>query len=140
MPKERKQRGILATSTGKQRLQQAKANGRNKLGRLLTYDNIAEKAEVDKRTVERFMKGIQAVDRDKAYAICTALGLEITDVVDPDEWNYEESSNTEINWTEICQQALINKPLRRFATDEPCELEIFVPLGLVAKTQVPQSE
>jgi HEAT repeat protein/energy-coupling factor transporter ATP-binding protein EcfA2/transcriptional regulator with XRE-family HTH domain len=100
---------------------------------LLTYDNIAEKAGVVKRTVERFIRGVQAVDRDKAYAICTALGLEITDVVDPDEWNYDESSNTEINWTEICQQALINKPLRRFATDEPCELEIFVPLGLVER-------
>lgn len=133
MSKERKQRGILATPTGKQRLQEAKANGRNELGRLLTYDNIAEKAGVDKRTVERFIRGVQAVDRDKAYAICTALGLEITDVVDPDEWNYDESSNTEINWTEICQQALINKPLRRFATDEPCELEIFVPLGLVER-------
>jgi HEAT repeat protein/transcriptional regulator with XRE-family HTH domain/energy-coupling factor transporter ATP-binding protein EcfA2 len=133
MSKERKQRGILATPTGKQKLQEAKANGRNELGRLLTYDNIAEKAGVDKRTVERFIRGVQAVDRDKAYAICTALGLEITDVVDPDEWNYDESSNTEINWTEICQQALINKPLRRFATDEPCELEIFVPLGLVER-------
>jgi hypothetical protein len=138
MPKERKQRGILATSTGKQRLQQAKANGRNKLGRLLTYDNIAEKAEVDKRTVERFMKGIQAVDRDKAYAICTALGLEITDVVDPDEWNYEESSNTEINWTEICQQALINKPLRQQATEEGFEVKIFVPLGLMERKQQPK--
>jgi len=138
MPKERKQRGILATSTGKQRLQQAKANGRNKLGRLLTYDNIAEKAEVDKRTVERFMRGVQAVDRDKAYAICTALGLEITDVVDPDEWNYEESSNTEINWTEICQQALINKPLRQQATEEGFEVKIFVPLGLMERKQQPK--
>ena len=133
MSKERKQRGILATPTGKQKLQEAKANGRNELGKLLTYDNIAEKAVVDKKTVERFMRRLQLIDRDKAYAICTALGLEITDVVDPDEWNYDESSNTEINWTEICQQALINKPLRRFATDEPCELEIFVPLGLVER-------
>ena len=133
MSKERKQRGILATPTGKQKLQEAKANGRNELGKKLTYDNIAEKAVVDKKTVERFMRRLQLIDRDKAYAICTALGLEITDVVDPDEWNYDESSNTEINWTEICQQALINKPLRRFATDEPCELEIFVPLGLVER-------
>ncbi|GCL51249.1 putative signal transduction protein with Nacht domain protein [Microcystis aeruginosa NIES-3804] len=133
MSKERKQRGILATPTGKQKLQEAKANGRNELGRLLTYDNIAEKAGVDKRTVERFMRRLQLIDRDNALAICQALGLEITDVVDPDEWNCDESSNTEINWTEICQQALINKPLRRFATDEPCELQIFVPLGLVER-------
>ncbi|GBL13124.1 hypothetical protein MTo_00413 [Microcystis aeruginosa NIES-1211] len=133
MSKERKQRGILATPTGKQKLQEAKANGRNELGRLLTYDNIAEKAVVDKKTVERFMRRLQLIDRDNALAICQALGLEITDVVDPDEWNCDESSNTEINWTEICQQALINKPLRRFATDEPCELEIFVPLGLVER-------
>ncbi|WP_072926111.1 HEAT repeat domain-containing protein [Microcystis aeruginosa] len=133
MSKERKQRGILATPTGKQKLQEAKANGRNELGKLLTYDNIAEKAVVDKKTVERFMRRLQLIDRDNALAICQALGLEITDVVDPDEWNYDESSNTEINWTEICQQALINKPLRRFATDEPCELEIFVPLGLVER-------
>jgi len=133
MSKERKQRGILATPTGKQKLQEAKANGRNELGKKLTYDNIAEKAVVDKKTVERFMRRLQLIDRDNALAICQALGLEITDVVDPDEWNYDESSNTEINWTEICQQALINKPLRRFATDEPCELEIFVPLGLVER-------
>ena len=133
MSKERKQRGILATPTGIQRLEQAKADGRNELGKKLTYDNIAEKAVVDKKTVERFMRRLQLIDRDNALAICQALGLEITDVVDPDEWNCDESSNTEINWTEICQQALINKPLRRFATDEPCELEIFVPLGLVER-------
>ena len=133
MSKERKQRGILATPTGIQRLKQAKADGRNELGKKLTYDNIAEKAVVDKKTVERFMRRLQLIDRDNALAICQALGLEITDVVDPDEWNCDESSNTEINWTEICQQALINKPLRRFATDEPCELEIFVPLGLVER-------
>ena len=138
MSKERKQRGILATPTGKQKLQEAKANGRNELGKLLTYDNIAEKAVVDKKTVERFMRRLQLIDRDKAYAICTALGLEITDVVDPDEWNYDESSNTEINWTEICQQALINKPLRQQATEEGFEVKIFVPLGLMERKQQPK--
>jgi hypothetical protein len=59
--------------------------------------------------------------------------LGITHVVGPDQWSCGRSSPRMIDWTEICQQLILNKPLRRLATDEPCEVEIFVPLGLVER-------
>ncbi len=131
MSEERKKRGILATPTGKQILQKAKAEGRSEVGKALTYERIAEKAEVDKKTVERFLKRLQPVDRDSAYAISLALGLEITDVVDPDEWNNNQPCKTEINWDELCRQK--TEKLRTGATEEGFELDIFVPLGLMER-------
>lgn len=93
MSRERKQRGILATPTGKERLQKAKAD-RRELNKALSYERIAHKADLDKKTVERFLRRLKPVDRDSAYAICQALELEITDIVDPDEWNDDQLLQT----------------------------------------------
>ncbi|MDJ0658337.1 MAG: tetratricopeptide repeat protein [Crocosphaera sp.] len=106
MSEERKPRSISATEAGKQKLLQAKNTGRDKDGKRLTYPRIAEKASVEKKTVERFIREGKAVDRDIAYAICQALDLEITDVVDPDEWNYHQQSKPLITTTAVIDTTL----------------------------------
>ncbi len=82
MTKKRKKRGIPATSYGIELLQEAKANGGGNCGKSLTYDNIAEKAELDRKTVVRFFKG-WGVDSSSARKICNVLGLKLADVTVP---------------------------------------------------------
>jgi DNA replication protein DnaC len=40
-----------------------------------------------------------------------------------------------ITWREVCRQMLEKHPLRQHATEENCELEIYVPLGLMERKQ-----
>jgi hypothetical protein len=47
MSQTRKPRGVRATREGLQKLQQAKATGRDEDGKALTYERIAERARVD---------------------------------------------------------------------------------------------
>jgi HEAT repeat protein len=42
---------------------------------------------------------------------------------------------TTITWREVCRQMLAKHPLRQHATEEDCELDIHVPLGLMERKQ-----
>jgi NACHT domain len=87
---QRRKRGVQATDDGRKKLQQAKTAGRNEKGKLLTYENIADKADIQaKKTVERFFKG-EAIEEGYAKAICQALGLKPIDIINPDEWNRKQ--------------------------------------------------
>jgi HEAT repeat protein len=138
MSQTRKSRGVRATEEGIQKLQQAKAAGRDEDGKPLTYERIAERARVDKKTVERFFRR-EAKDRDSAIAITNALNLEITEVVDPEEWNPREQTSEPIDWHEVCGKVLAQQReeqrLRRQATEWGFELNVYVPLGLVERKQ-----
>jgi transcriptional regulator with XRE-family HTH domain len=137
MSQTRKPRSVRATEEGVQKLRQAKAAGRDEDGKPLTYEYIAEKAGVEKKTVERFVRENKAVDRGYAIAITNALNLEITEVVDPKEWNPPEQTAGAINWHEVCGKVLARQReeqrLRRQATERGFELNVYVPLGLVER-------
>ncbi len=97
MPTQRT-RGIAATVAGLQKLREVKAAGKED-GNRLTYEGIADRisqnsqASVDSRTVRRFFKG-EGIDRDCIQVICAALGLEVTEIVAPNEWNPVKSGQT----------------------------------------------
>jgi tetratricopeptide (TPR) repeat protein len=97
MPTQRT-RGIAATVAGLQKLGEVKAAGKAD-GTRLTFEGIADRisqnsqASVDPRTVRRFFKG-EGIDRDYVLAICAALGLEVTEIVDQNEWNPAKSRQT----------------------------------------------
>jgi hypothetical protein len=99
-----RKRSVRATEEGRQKLIQAKAAGRDD-DKALTYERIAEKARVDKKTVERFFRG-EAKDRDSVIAIVQALGLDLNEVVDPKEWNPAEQTADAIDWREVCGKVL----------------------------------
>jgi GTPase SAR1 family protein/Tfp pilus assembly protein PilP len=138
MSQTRKPRGVRATREGLQKLQQAKAAKRNDKGKPWTYFDVATAAEVDEKTVQRFFRG-EAKDRNYAIAITNALNLEITEVVDPKEWNPVEQTAGAINWRDVCGKVLAqqreNQRLRRQATERGFELNVYVPLGLVERKQ-----
>ncbi len=91
-------RGIAATVAGLQKLGEVKAAGKAD-GTRLTFEGIAyrfsknSQPSVDPRTVRRFFKG-EGIDRDCVLAICKALDLEVTEIVDPKEWYSSKSRQT----------------------------------------------
>jgi tetratricopeptide (TPR) repeat protein len=97
MPTQRT-RGIAATVAGLQKLREVKAAGKED-GTRLTFEGIAyrfsenSQPSVDPRTVRRFFKG-EGIDRDYVLAICKALDLEVTEIVDPNEWHPAKSRQT----------------------------------------------
>jgi hypothetical protein len=70
------------------------------------------------------------------------LGLEITEVVDPKEWNPGEQISEAIDWRDVCGKVLAQQQefqrLRRQATERGFELNVYVPLGLVERKQQPR--
>ncbi|AFY61128.1 tetratricopeptide repeat protein [Synechococcus sp. PCC 6312] len=98
MPTQQRTRGIAATVAGQQKLQETKAAGKED-GTRLTFECIADRisrnsqTSVDPRTIRRFFNG-EGIDRDYVLAICTALGLEVTEIVDPNEWHPNKSRQT----------------------------------------------
>ena len=136
--KETRKRGIRATEEGRKKLTTAKAAKRNHNDKVWTYLDIATAAEVNETTVKRFFRG-EAVDRESAISICKALGLEVTDIVDANELNPPTSklTPTEIDWREICDKVVATQQLRRQATAQQYELNIYVPLGLMERPKTP---
>jgi hypothetical protein len=132
----RKRRGVRATEEGLQKLQKAKAAGLDDGGKPVTYERIAYKAGISIDTVKRFFSA-KAIDRDLATVIAQALGLEVSEVVAPDEWNRSEHTSEVIDWHEVCRAMLeVQKPkLRRQATEMGFELNVHIPLGLVERKQ-----
>lgn len=90
MSRERKPRGICATSHGYELLHQAKANKLDDEGKRFSYKRIASQAQVDVKTVGRFFKK-KAVDYSSALAIINVFGLKISDVIAPHETILENS-------------------------------------------------
>jgi hypothetical protein len=78
MNKSRKSRGVCASLEGKKLLEEAKDNKR------LTYDSIAELAQVSDKTVRRLFDG-EKIDRSNAKLIITELGLEYDSVISREE-------------------------------------------------------
>ncbi len=144
MSQTRKPRGVRATEAGRQKLLQAKASRRNDKGKPWTYFDVATAAEVDEKTVQRFFRG-EAKDRNYAIAIVQALDLDITEVVDPKEWNPAEQTAEAINWREVCRKVLAQQRekqnFRRAITGRHLGHEaknVYVKLGLVKPKEQPR--
>ncbi|MCT7994823.1 HEAT repeat domain-containing protein [Laspinema olomoucense] len=135
MSQTRRLRGVQVTGEGLEKLREAKAAEPN------TYMDIAEKALVSEHTVKRFFSG-KRVDRDSAIAICKALGLEVNDVVDPNEWNPptpDEPTTNDIDWREV-GETMLNRRLSSnlLTANENINFnldDIHVPLALVERRQ-----
>lgn len=75
MVKQRRTRGVLASTSGVELMEQAKAEKR------LTNESIASAAVLDVKTVGRFLNRDQHIDRMSARSIVAVLELEFNDVV-----------------------------------------------------------
>jgi hypothetical protein len=77
---ETRDRGVLASPDGIQKLKAAQAGRRNTDGRIWTLRDIAIGSGIEERTVGRFFRREARVDEKTARSICEVLGV-----------NYEES-------------------------------------------------
>ena len=94
--RERRNRDtVRVNEDGKQKLTTAKAAKRNEDNKLWRDLDIAIAAGLGEKTVQRFFCG-QAVDRETAIAICKALDLEITEILEPSLPNEINSQPPEI--------------------------------------------
>jgi HEAT repeat protein/energy-coupling factor transporter ATP-binding protein EcfA2 len=139
---ETRDRGIPATPDGIAKLKNAKNTGKDDNGKPWTFPSIAEKAGIQShKTVERFFKG-EGIERGNANAICQALNLEITEIVDRHEWSPPSPPATQIDWREICRAAAQTKRQAAnsfFANDLGRKIDLdHVPLGLIERPQKPQ--
>ena len=141
---ETRDRGIPATPDGIAKLNNAKNTGKDDNGKGWIFRSIAEKADIQShKTVERFFKG-KGIDKGNAYAICQALNLEITEIVDRHEWSPPSPPATQIDWRETWRAAAQTKRQAAntfFANDLGRKIdlnEIHVPLGLIERQQKPQ--
>jgi tetratricopeptide (TPR) repeat protein len=87
MTRRRKSRSVQATEEGIRILKESKAANRDSEGRRLTFERIAEKADVDPKTVKTFLYG-GGVDPESAWAIAEkGFGLKVIDIVGIEAWN-----------------------------------------------------
>jgi hypothetical protein len=79
MLKQRRTRGVLATSSGREKMAEAKAKKR------WSNDTLAIQANSNEKTVNKFLNGSARIDPSSAHSIIAALELEYSDVVSPIE-------------------------------------------------------
>jgi DNA-binding Xre family transcriptional regulator len=99
MSQNRKPRGICATENGYLKLQEAKSAGRDEDGQPLTFEKIALKAGVNERTVRRLFNR-DGIDKDSGFAICEALGLKPTEILELNPRS--EEPDRKILWFWVC--------------------------------------
>ncbi|WP_254563677.1 HEAT repeat domain-containing protein [Oscillatoria sp. HE19RPO] len=138
---ETRQRGVRIHRYGKEKLTTTKATTQNYKGKKWTYADISRSAHVSESTVKRFFSG-KEVDEESAIAICDALGLEVKDVVDLNEWNPptpDEPTTNDIDWREVCETMLNRRLSSNLLTaNEDINFnldDIHVPLALVERRQ-----
>ncbi|MEM8723090.1 MAG: NACHT domain-containing protein, partial [Cyanobacteria bacterium P01_G01_bin.39] len=128
----------MAHEQGKRLLRSAQKQG-DENGKKWTYELIAEKVHVEKKTVSRFFGGKEKINFDTAKDICEVLGLDIEDIIDPNDLPSSVQEETEIDWHYVCQKVLVEQQqqqrIRRKITERGYELNMFVPLGLVERRE-----
>lgn len=81
---QKRPRSIGANAQGREKLRLAKESRRVGNKRLLSFAKIAEQAYVEETTVKRFFRG-ERIYTENAEATCKVLGLDLADVVAPEE-------------------------------------------------------
>ena len=129
MVQQNRPRSVRASARGIERLNQAKESKRDGNGARLSLAKIAEQAYVEETTVKRFFRG-ERIYTDNAEAICQVLGLDLVDIVDPEEFNqFSISNGTQITLTGSLDQVKpqldkILEDLRKNSGDQTVTIRI----------------
>jgi transcriptional regulator with XRE-family HTH domain len=87
---ETRDRGVIASTEGIQKLKAAQAGQRNADGKIWTLRDIAIASGIDERTVGRFFRRESNVDEKTARAICEVLGVTYEEAIDLQSSEIEE--------------------------------------------------
>jgi transcriptional regulator with XRE-family HTH domain len=94
---ETRDRGVLASSDGIQKLKSAQAGRRNTDGRIWTLRDIAIESGIEERTVGRFLRREARVDEKTARSICEVLGVTYEEAIDLQSSEIEEDRTGQIS-------------------------------------------
>ncbi|MEA5564966.1 NACHT domain-containing protein [Anabaena sp. UHCC 0399] len=139
MNQPRRPKGFLASKEGLEKLQTKKREKR------FTYENIRKEAKVTLDQVKRLFnpKWGYKIGSEAIELIAAVLDLQPEEIIGVEVWN-SSASDTEletaqINWREVCTAMLESQQeaarLRRKATEQGFEINVYVPLGLVERKQ-----
>ncbi|MCT7956461.1 HEAT repeat domain-containing protein [Laspinema palackyanum] len=141
MGQKGKKNTVQAHQQGIQKLAEAKAAQRDCDGNVWTDLDIAVESGFSEKSVERFCGGHRVL-RKTAISICTALGLDVKEVVDLNDWNpptSDEPTTNAIDWREVCETMLNRRLSSNLLTaNEDINFnldDIHVPLALVERRQ-----
>ncbi|WP_427160774.1 NACHT domain-containing protein [Aliinostoc sp. HNIBRCY26] len=139
MNQPRRPKGFLASKEGLEKLQAKKREKR------FTYEDIRKEAKVTIDQVKRLFnpKWGYKIGSEPIELIAAVLDLKPEEIVGVDVWNAPSNDTkleaTQINWREVCITMLKNQQeaarLRRKATEQGFEVNVYVPLGLVERQQ-----
>lgn len=74
------------------RLQALKAELRaEKAAKELTYDDIAERSDMQKMTVHRYMSGTRDIPMGKLLLMCDALGVDVSALIERAEQRFRQA-------------------------------------------------
>lgn len=139
MNQSRRPKGFLASQEGLVKLHAKKREKR------FTYEDIRKEAKVTLDQVKRLFNpkwgykiGLEAIE-----LIAGVLDLQPEEIVTIDAWNSPvndtELENTQIDWREVSTTMLQSQQeaarIRRKATEQGFEINVYVPLGLVERKQ-----
>ncbi|WP_445241375.1 NACHT domain-containing protein [Microcoleus vaginatus] len=108
-----------------------------------SQEDLARQAYVHLSTVKRFLEGTPR-DRGTVISILKALEFEPINFIAEHDSKLQNSKrdpqpNIDIDWQRVCQQMLKEQQkeqrIRRKATEQGFEINVFVPLGLIERKQ-----
>ncbi|WP_225885327.1 NB-ARC domain-containing protein [Leptolyngbya sp. KIOST-1] len=151
----RRQRGVVLTDRGKQRLEAAIASAQNqeKYGARFTQTELAERSQLSGKTIKKICEQTSATDDRSIRALFGAFGLEL----EPADYGQSEPSalpassestarrqpsNTKIDWGEKPDTALFFgrtaelATLNRWVQGDQCRLITLLGMGGIGKTSL----
>jgi transcriptional regulator with XRE-family HTH domain len=131
---ETRDRGVLASLDGIQKLKAAQAGRRNTDGRIWTLRDIAIESGIEERTVGRFFRREARVDEKTARSICEVLGVTYEEAIDLQSAEIEEDRTGQIGSNPFIYGDPV--PPEKFYGRQAARLDVKNRIGAIASQSI----
>jgi transcriptional regulator with XRE-family HTH domain len=131
---ETRDRGVLASPDGIQKLKAVQAGRRNTDGRIWTLRDIAIESGIEERTVGRFFRREARVDEKTARSICEVLGVNYEEAIDLQSAEIEEDRTGQIGSNPFIYGDPV--PPEKFYGRQAARLDVKNRIGAIAAQSI----
>jgi transcriptional regulator with XRE-family HTH domain len=131
---ETRDRGVLASPDGIQKLKAAQAGRRNTDGRIWTLRDIAIESGIEERTVGRFFRREARVDEKTARSICEVLEVTYEEAIDLQSSEIEEDRTGQIGGNPFIYGDPV--PPEKFYGRQAARLDVKNRIGAIAAQSI----
>jgi transcriptional regulator with XRE-family HTH domain len=131
---ETRDRGVLASPQGIQKLKAVQAGRRNTDGRIWTLRDIAIESGIEERTVGRFLRREARVDEKTARSICEVLGVNYEEAIDLQSCEIEEDKTGQIGSNPFIYGDPV--PPEKFYGRQLAKLDVKNRIGAIASQSI----